>query len=364
MDFADVETPALILDRQRLQRNADRMLARAAETGLMLRPHFKTAKSVDVALVATGGRRSTLTASTLKEVEALANAGFDDILYAVGITPNKFARVRRVRAQTGRDILLTLDSVEMARAVRDGLPGIPVLIEIDCGEHRGGIGSDASELVEIGSVLGDQLRGVMTHAGHSYTTDSPEDIRAIARDETNAARQAAARLRNNGLPVEIVSVGSTPTAFFADDLSGITELRAGIYMFWDLAQLSRGMCAVEDIAVSVLTTVIGHNRTAGVLTVDAGAMAMSKDVSAQTLLPDAGYGWLCHSDSLQPTGLRLDAVHQEHGTVKVRSASDFERYLIGSTLRVLPNHACLTCAAGYGQYLTTGAEVWPRVDGW
>ncbi len=364
MDFSQIETPALILDRARLEKNAARMLKRMDEVGLTLRPHFKTSKSVEVALVATGGRRGTVTASTLKEVEALTEAGFDDILYAVGITPNKFARVRKIREQTGKEVILTLDSPEMARAVVGGLPDVPVMIEVDCGEHRGGIGQDAPEIVEIAKTLGAQFRGIMSHAGHSYSTDQIDGIRKIAEDEAGAARAAAEMLRANGITVDVVSIGSTPTAYFAENLDGIDEIRAGIYQFWDLAQYSRDMCALDDIAVSVLTTVIGHNRDAGVLTVDAGAMAMSKDISAQTFLPEAGFGYLCDSDTMQPTGLKIDVVHQEHGTVRVRSNADFDAFPIGSTLRVLPNHACLTCAAGYGQFLTLDGQVWPRVDGW
>lgn len=362
--FENHETPALILDRARLQRNADRMLGRCEELGVTLRPHFKTSKSVDVALVATGGRRATLTVSTLKEAEALAEAGFDDLLYAVGITPNKFARVQAIRARTGKRIILSLDSPEMARAVVAELPEVPVMIEVDCGEHRGGIAARAPEIVEMARILAGQFHGIMTHAGHSYTTDDITGIRKIANDEAGAARTAADLLRKSGIKVGCVSVGSTPTVFHADNLDGITEVRAGIYLFWDLAQFSRGMCTLDDIAVSVLATVIGHNRAAGVLTVDAGAMAMSKDISAQAFLPDAGFGWLCDSETMQNLGLRLDVVHQEHGSVRVRDAADFEAHPIGSTVRILPNHACLTCAAGYGHFLTSDGAVWPRVDGW
>jgi len=282
--FENAETPILILDRARLLANAERMQQRAKALGITLRPHFKTSKSVNVAEIATAGRRSTLTVSTLKEAEALAEAGYDDLLYAVGITPNKFARVADIQARTGKQLILCVDSIEMAKAVVAALPQTPVMIEVDCGEHRGGIASRAPEMIDIARALGEQFRGIMTHAGHSYTTDQIDKVKEISDAEASAAREAAELLRAEGISVDTVSIGSTPTVLYADNLEGITELRAGIYLFWDLAQFGRGMCALEDIAMSVLATVIGHNRNAGVLTLDAGALAMSKDIGAQTFL--------------------------------------------------------------------------------
>jgi D-serine deaminase-like pyridoxal phosphate-dependent protein len=169
------------------------------------------------------------------------------------------------------------------------------------------------------------------------------------------------------MPCEIVSIGSTPTVLFADHLSGVTEARAGIYMFWDLAQLSRKVCREEDIALSVLACVIGHTRHAGTIILDAGALALSKDIGANRLLPDAGYGYLCDAHSMQRLGrLAVNSVHQEHGTVLVEDAW-FDRLPVGSLVRVLPNHACIT-AAGHSAYdVVHGSEVvarWERVNGW
>lgn len=364
MNFYTIETPALILDEERLKRNTRRMLEHCAAQGVTLRPHVKTCKSVEVARLATGGRMSTVTVSTLAEAEHFARAGFDDILYAVGITPNKFARLERIREDTGATIVLSLDSVEMAQAVvARGLPN-PVLIEVDCGEHRGGIAAEDGAIVEIARTLGGNFRGIMAHAGHSYATDDIETVRKVARDEVGAAVNAADQVRAAGIAVESVSIGSTPTVLHAESLAGITEVRAGIYMVWDLCQYGRNICALDDLALSVLATVVGHNRSAGVLTLDAGALALSKDVGAQTYLPDAGYGWLCDVETLEPLGLRVDGVHQEHGTVHVSDAADYDRLPIGSQVRVLPGHACLTAAGGYGRFHVTNGEIWKRVDGW
>ena len=355
-----METPALILDIGRAEANARRMLAHCAGLGVSLRPHAKTPKSVDAVKLATGGRLSTIAVSTLAEAEHFVEAGFSDVLYAVGITPNKFARAARL----GPTLSLTLDSLVMARAVAASDLTGPVLIEIDCGEHRGGLPADATALEDIARALGPQFAGIMTHAGHSYASDDLFEVARMATVEADAAIAAALRLRQAGLEVTTVSVGSTPTVLQAGSLDGITEVRAGIYLFYDLSQFARNVCRMEDIALSVLASVIGHNREAGVLTIDAGALALSKDIGAQKHLPGSGYGWLCHAETLVPLGLSIDVVHQEHGTVRVSDPAVYDRLPIGSMVRVLPVHACLTAAGGYGCYHLTDGRVWPRIDGW
>jgi D-serine deaminase-like pyridoxal phosphate-dependent protein len=179
---------------------------------------------------------------------------------------------------------------------------------------------------------------------------------------------AATAIRSAGLPCDIVSIGSTPTVLYADHLRGVTEVRAGIYMFWDLAQLSRNVCRTEDIAVSVLASVIGHNRAGRSLILDAGALALSKDIGANKYLPDAHYGYVCDVHTLERLGkLSVDVVHQEHGTVAVDDEAWFARLPVGSLVRVLPNHACITCAAYEAFDVVRGEALvarFPRVNGW
>ena len=208
----------------------------------------------------------------------------------------------------------------------------------------------------------------MTHAGHSYGPSDPADVVPIAAAERDAAVNAAEAIRAAGLPCDIVSIGSTPTVLYADHLRGVTEVRAGIYMLWDLAQLSRKVCHIDDIAVSVLTSVIGHNRAGRSLILDAGALALSKDIGANKYLPDAGYGYVCDVRTAARLGkLSVDGVHQEHGTVTVDDETWFARLPVGSLVRVLPNHACITCA-GYEAFdVVRGEQVvarFPRVNGW
>jgi D-serine deaminase-like pyridoxal phosphate-dependent protein len=373
--FAGLETPCLLLDIDRLERNCERMVVRADTLGVKLRPHLKTAKSVEVASRAVDGSRS-ITVSTLKEAEYFARQGYADIVCATAIVPAKLAHAMRIQAATGCDLILVTDALavvhEAARFAQDARANFSFLVEIDCGEHRSGLPPTAAAVVAIARAVdgapGLEFCGVLTHAGHSYGANSPGEVTKIAAIERDAAVTAAASIREAGIACDIVSVGSTPTALHAEHLQGVTEVRAGIYMVWDLAQLSRNMCREDEIAVSVLASVIGHNRPGRALILDAGALALSKDIGANKHLPGVGYGYVCDVQSLARLGtLAVDVVHQEHGTVTIDDESWFERLPIGSLVRILPNHACLTCA-GYEAYdVVRGTSVvdrWARINGW
>lgn len=376
--FAALPTPALLLDRQKLQANCARMAQRARTAGVKLRPHLKTAKSADVARIATAGQFGGITVSTLAELEYFFAAGFTDMTYAVGIVPPKMDAIERLMSRGAR-IQIVLDSLSAveALAVRPASPAgaVPVLIEIDCGGHRAGIAPDSDELIAIARRIAEvphlALAGVLTHAGHSYHATDPAARRAIALAERDAAVHAAQRLRDAGFTCETVSIGSTPTALTDVPLDGVTEIRPGVYVFFDLAQAQLGVCEVEDIAVSVLATVIGHHREAGHLLIDAGALALSKDVSASEFAKDMGYGLVCDLQGHVVPGMYVADVHQEHGFVRSSNGSKplpFEQFPVGSRVRVLPNHACMTVAPYPVYHVYQSGDVmlqaWDKATGW
>ena len=375
--LTELETPCLLLDLDRLERNLERMRAHCRSKGVQLRAHLKTAKSIDVARLASGGAPAAATVSTLQEAHAFAHAGYRDLLLATPVVPAKLVRAARIMAETGADLILATDSAGVAEAAArfaqsQGIR-LSLVIEVDCGEHRSGLpAADAAAIVALAHAIHAsphlRLRGVMTHAGHSYGTDDVAQVAEIARAECDAAVAAATAIRGAGLPCEIVSVGSTPTVLHAPSFAGITEVRCGIYMFWDLSQASRHICGIDDIAASVLASVISHSRAAPALILDAGALALSKDLGAQRYMPEAGYGLVCDAATATPLpGLAVATVHQEHGTVPVRDPAWFERLPVGSVVRVLPNHACITCAAYAAYTVVRGQEIvgtWPRVNGW
>ncbi len=362
-------TPALLLDEAKMMRNIARLAERAESLGVSLRPHLKTAKSVEAARRLTGGTPGPITVSTLAEAEVFHDAGHADILYAVGIAPQKLERVQTLRAR-GCDLVVILDSEAQAQAVAQA--GVPALIEIDSDGHRGGLRPDDPALIRVGRILHDSgcLRGVMTHAGESYTVRGDAAHAAFAELERKAAVAAAKALRDAGVPCPVVSVGSTPTAHAARDLTGVTELRAGVYMFFDLVMAGIDVCTVDDIALSVLTTVIGHQPAKGWTMIDAGWMALSRDRGTAAQDVDQGYGLVCDENGHVLPDLIVSSANQEHGIVSLRPGADrpMPDLPLGTRLRILPNHACAT-AAQHDRYNVLPVDggpmqTWHRFGGW
>jgi D-serine deaminase-like pyridoxal phosphate-dependent protein len=380
MVLEELPTPALILDLDRVERNCERMICRAADLGVRLRPHMKTAKSADVGRLAARERSAGITVSTVAELEYFAQAGFCDITYAVGIAGHKVSALAELQRRYGVRISLLVDSLpavaDVARHAEALGEKFAVFLEIDCGGRRGGVPADGPELLAIGQAVRVSpwlsMAGVLTHAGQSYDATSVAAIRDIAEDERAAVILAASRLRGAGIEVPAVSVGSTPTAMHAASMTGVTEMRPGVYTLFDLAQVALGSCTIDDIAVSVLATVIGHNPRSERVLIDAGALALSKDLSGNRCGATVGYGLVCPATGGVPIdGMYVAEVHQEHGFIASRQPNEVlaTRYPVGTRIRILPNHACLT-AAPYDRYsLVRGQDTrvlgeWPKVTGW
>jgi len=375
--LSGLKTPALILDQGVLARNCAAMATRMQRHSVRLRPHVKTAKAARVAEIATAGQFGGITVSTLAEARYFAAQGYRDITYAVGMVPAKLDEAAALQRRGVRLGLITdnLEAAEGLAARSEELGcGFPILIEVDSGGERAGVAPDSEELIALGRLVEAApaltLEGVLTHAGQSYHCRSIAEVEAVAEAERDGITTAASRLRAVGLPCPVVSAGSTPTAVHARSLEGVTEMRPGVYVFFDLDQVGIGACGLADIALSVLARVIGHNRRAGRILIDAGALALSKDVSAGEFMPQAGYGLICPLDSNEPIkGLRVADVHQEHGLIASSVGEPpYERFPPGSLLRILPNHACITAAAHNAyQVVDGGTEVvdrWERVNGW
>jgi D-serine deaminase-like pyridoxal phosphate-dependent protein len=375
--LGDLATPCLVLDADRMDRNIAGLRQRLAPLGVTQRPHLKTAKSIEVARLLMDGPAGPATVSTLKEASMFAAAGVTDMIYAVGITRDKLPAVLALRGQ-GVDLAVLLDSLDQAAFVAAaGLvagTAIPALIEIDCDDHRAGVRpDDSTRLLAIAEALspGAELRGVLTHAGGSYAVRGAEALRHFAERERHAVVTAAATLRAAGHACPVVSVGSTPTAHFAGDLTGVTEVRAGVFVFHDLVMAGLGVCTVDDIALSVMASVIGHQRDKGWILVDVGWMAMSRDRGTASQPVDQGYGLVCDlAGTPWPDLIMVDA-NQEHGIVAVRpgSGGSLPDLAIGDRLRILPNHACATGAQHDRYHVVRGTSdmveaEWPRFGGW
>ncbi|WP_244818301.1 DSD1 family PLP-dependent enzyme [Caballeronia sp. Lep1P3] len=376
MNLQSLNTPAALIDVARMNRNITRMQERLNALGVAFRPHVKTSKCKPVvqAQIAAGARG--ITVSTLKEAEQFFAAGVRDIVYAVGIAPGKLSQALALR-RAGCDLKLLADSLagveEIVAFGRAHGEAFEIWIEIDVDGHRSGIAPEDPALLPVARALVDggmRLGGVIAHAGSSYEYDTPDALMRIAEQERAGTVRAAERLRAAGIACDVVSIGSTPTALAAEHLEGVTEVRAGVYVFFDLVMHNVGVNATNEIALSVLTTVIGHQPDKGWAIVDAGWMAMSRDRGTQRQKRDFGYGLVCAEDGNELGDYRMVTANQEHGVIARDDSPDADiakKFPIGTRLRILPNHACAT-GAQYPEYVALGPDgeisTWPRFSGW
>ncbi len=374
--ITDLDTPSLIIDREKLQKNIDFAHARAKELGVTWRPHLKTHKCIEIARMQLEGRPGPATVSTVREAEYFAAAGITDLIYAVGMAPHKLARIDALN-RSGADVKIILDNVPAAQAVSDfcrkNRTRIGVLIEIDCDGHRSGLKPRDPEMINVARHLTDGavFKGVLTHAGESYNAKSSAQIEAAAANEAASILAARDLLLSAGFASEIVSIGSTPTFVRAQGpFPGVTEYRSGVGAFYDLVMAGIGVCRPEDIALSVLVSVIGWQKEKGWVITDGGFLAMSRDRGTASQSLDCGYGLVCGVNGRIVDDLWVKQCNQEHGVICRRDGKPFDMsaFALDSKWRILPNHACPTAAAFDRYYVVdpTGevTDVWQRCNYW
>jgi len=329
----ELPTPCVLVDLDVVERNIQRMQRRAREAGVKLRPHAKTHKSPEIGRLQQDAGASGLTLAKTSEAEVFASAGFDDVFLAYPIVGSE--KARRLLALSDRiRVGVGVDSVEGALGLSDEFRAagrrLPVLLKIDTGAHRVGVNpEDAVRLCRrIAELPGLELRGIFTHAGHAYGGETPDAVARIARDEGRIMAETAETVRAAGLPVDEVSVGSTPTAHVAMGVAGVTECRPGTYVYGDLSLVTLGACGLEDCAMTVRATVVSVPAS-GRAVVDAG----SKTLSSDPLRPKPnGHGVILGRRS------RIERLSEEHGVIRVAPG---EAYSVGEAVRIVPNHACV-----------------------
>ncbi len=373
MNLQTLNTPSLVLDYERLKRNARHMSERVRGLGADLRPHVKTHKCVEIARLQTEGHGGGITVSTLAEARAFAAQGLSDITYAVPIEHGKFNEAIALSNACERFSLLT-DELEVAaalneRARREGVK-VNLFLKVDCGYHRCGVEPESEAAYEIPRFIEDasnlRFAGILTHAGHSYHARSKEELLSIARHERDTMTALADALRANGLSVPVISIGSTPTITHVDHLQGITEARPGNYIFYDAFQATLGSCSFNDCALTVLAGIVHLDRSRRKIVIDAGSIALSKDRGAIELDPTCGYGRVLDLEG-NDTALRVAALSQEHGEIIAGDDCGLDKLKVGTRLRVLANHSCLTAAQHSHYNVLQGDEIvdrWAIQRGW
>lgn len=337
----DAETPALLLYRDVVKRNLAHMAARAKRLGVALRPHIKTHKCLELARRQAAHGAAGLTVATLMEAEAFARGGCTDLTWAFPLDPTHLPRVRRI-AQGGTTLRVVLDDLDTARAVAGS--GLHVWLKVDCGYHRAGVDPAARYALEVARELGAErgitFDGILSHSGHAYRTRNKAEAAAVAEQERQVMVWFAELLRTDGLPVRGISVGSTPAMAAAESLRGVTEARPGNYIFYDRTMVLIGCCAPDDVGVTVLASVVSHQPGASHFVVDAGALALSKDVGPTHLdLPPAMGSVRGHPE------LTVASLSQEHGIIRAATPAAIEgKFKVGTQIEIVPNHSCLTMA--------------------
>ena len=313
-------TPFLALDLPVLDANIERVADWAAERGLALRPHVKTHKSPEIGHRQSEAGASGITVATIGEAEVVAQAGIDDVViaYPVWLDAERASRLRRLAAEG--TVRVGFDSLEAARRLAE--VGVEGIVEVDSGHHRSGVLPDeAGELAAQAADAGLVVAGVFTFPGHSY---GPEARIGAAAQEASALRVASAAMTAAGIVPRIISGGSTPS--LAATGEGLTETRPGVYVFNDAQQWELGACVPEQIALTCHATVVSH--AGGRLVLDAGSKVLGADKAAWA----SGFGRL-----LDHPQARIVLLSEHHAVADL----DGEPLPpLGSTVRVVPNHAC------------------------
>ncbi|UCD36810.1 MAG: alanine racemase [Fidelibacterota bacterium] len=345
------------------------MAAKASSLGVALRPHIKTHKCCEIGRMQLDRGACGLTVSTLSEAESFAASGFGDLTHAFPLDPGKTDRALELSERVV--LRLTLDDLDTAKALestaeRRGLK-INVWLKVDCGYHRAGVDPDSGYALDLARFLHEAphiiFYGLLTHAGHAYKAGSRKQIQDIARQERDVPVQFALKLRSEGIVVDIISVGSTPTISVVEDLAGVQEIRPGNYVFHDRTQVALGSCTLEDCAVTVLATIVSHQPSSSQVVVDAGALALSHDPGPiHQDLPTSRGALIAGTNPLKThPDIHVESLSQEHGIIRALAPESLADLRVGTRVRILPNHSCLTVALFDHYMVVKGQEV---VDQW
>jgi D-serine deaminase-like pyridoxal phosphate-dependent protein len=347
---AGLETPAVVIDLDIVERNIATMATAMRDRGVALRPHAKTHKSVRMARLQLDTGASGITVGTLGEGEVMADAGIVDLFVAYPLWAGG-PRAARLRAlHDAARLRVGVDSAEgavaLGAATRGASRSLDVLVELDSGLHRTGVaGADAAVEVALSArAAGLRVIGAFTHGGHGYA--SPDQARAAAADEIEVLATAGQALAAAGFEVEVLSAGSTPTALLSAS-GGVTEERPGTYVFGDRLQQALGSATDDSIGLVVATTIV--SASARSVVIDAGAKVLAREPSALleglAAIPELG-------------GATVDRAYDYHGVVSLPDGVPAPA--VGSIVAVVPNHVCPVVNLVDELVVTRGGAVFDR----
>jgi D-serine deaminase-like pyridoxal phosphate-dependent protein len=341
--LSDLPTPQVLIDRDRVERNLDRVQRLAADAGMRLRPHAKTHKSPIVARWQLDRGAVGVCCAKLGEAEVFVDAGITDIRLPYPVNPANASRV--VSLMNRASISIIVDHLAVARGWSEAMQRagrvLDVLIKVDVGFHRCGIdpGAEGVGFIEsVAALPGLRLRGLLSHAGHAYSAASDAALCAVAQQEAETLTRLRDEAARSGIPLDEISVGTTPALRFSVQQRGITEQRPGNYVYFDRTQVSLGAATIDDCALTVLATVVSKHP--GRIILDCGSKTLTND-QARGITPAGGYGAVLAASDESPRQiddtLTIERLSEEHATVRVTGETRLEP---GDRVRVVPNHSC------------------------
>lgn len=336
-------TPYPVVSLSRLNANILRMQTLANHAGVRLRPHSKTHKSPVIARMQIEAGAVGICCAKLGEAEVFADAGISDIRLPYPINPVNADRVLALMDRV--QLSLIVDDPDVASQwsgvmTRAGKK-LDVLVKVDVGTHRCGLNPEALDVVDtiegIAGLPGLSFRGLLSHAGHGYSAESPYALAAVSREETGIMVGLATSLRDRGVVVDEVSVGSTPTARFAPSQRGITEMRPGNYVFLDRTQVGLDSASFADCALFIVATVVSRPAPDRAI-LDCGSKTLTSDPARGfAALPGYGAVFMSSDENAPDPSILIEKLSEEHAVCRVPASSPLRP---GDRVRVLPNHAC------------------------
>ncbi len=355
MYIKDLETPNIIVDYEKLIKNIEEASILAKTFNKNLRPMMKTHKSVEIAKIQEKYGINGIQCAKLSEAQVFSENGFKDIFVSSEIVDEKKLIYAKKLSKKVEKLILSVDSVEGIRRISDVFNDekIYIRIEINSGHNRCGIKSEDvlilyRELEKNKNLIFD---GVFTHGGHSYYSKDKIQRKEAALKEAEEVLRAKKILNENGIKCDSVSVGSTPSFIFSLKIDGITEVRPGNYVFYDLKQVKLGVIKLDRVSLFVLSQVISKpddNRAF----IDAGAKVLSMDYLSFD--NEKIYGYIIDHPDIDITNLS-----EEHGWLKIKERTKIN---IGDKLKIIPVHSCLVINNFDHFYLVKGEEVLKKVD--
>jgi len=353
-----LETPEVLVDHDRLIANIKRVQAIADRHVLALRPHAKTHKCIEIAQLQIEHGAIGVAASKVDEAIIFIESGAIrsiTIAYPI-VDQRKLDRLVTAAERNHVDLRITVDSAIGIEIARRSGARLHVFLKVDVGLHRCGINEASPDLCPLAARIGGNLEfaGLLSHAGHAYGASNFRDIVCVAEEERLTLLRVCDRLLADGIAVREISVGSTPTVLGSESFEGITAIRPGNYVFLDATALRLGIASANDVALSVLTTIISANDRYFII--DAGSKVLSSDLGAHGTGGNAGYGLAFRLDDPSGQPLRVVRLSEEHGFVEREGD-----LAIGTKLRVIPNHACPVANLAERLTVVSGDHV---VDQW